>query len=86
MSARFEIVHTDAGWHARYVAGNNETVLVQEVVRRRAAAVNAVLSTARFFHPDAVLIEARDGCVHIEYAVGYELSVRLVDVDERVEA
>lgn len=39
---RFEIVRTDAGWHARFVAANGQTVWTTESYTRRRAAVRAV--------------------------------------------
>ena len=40
--ARFEIVRTDAGHHARFVAANGQTVWVTESYRRRKAAERAI--------------------------------------------
>lgn len=40
--SRFEIVRTDAGWHARFRAGNGQTVWTTETYTRRRAATNAV--------------------------------------------
>lgn len=42
MSARFEVVRTDAGHHARFVAANGQTVWVTESYTRRRAAWNAI--------------------------------------------
>jgi uncharacterized protein YegP (UPF0339 family) len=39
---RFEIVHTDAGHHARFRASNGRIVWTTEVYRRRGKAVRAV--------------------------------------------
>lgn len=39
---RFEVVRTDAGWHARFVAANGQTVWVTESYTRRRAAVRAI--------------------------------------------
>lgn len=43
-NGRFEIVHTDAGWHTRFRASNGRIVFVTEVYTRRRAAVNAITS------------------------------------------
>lgn len=44
VSARFEVVRTDAEqpWHARLVAGNNETVWTTEKYASKAGAENAI--------------------------------------------
>lgn len=45
MTARaphFEVVHADAGWHARFVAANGQTVWTTESYTRRKTAVRAV--------------------------------------------
>lgn len=42
MSARFEIVRTDDGHHARFIAANGRIVWTTEVYKRRRAAVNAL--------------------------------------------
>lgn len=42
--ARFEIVRTDAGWHARIVAANGNVILSSEVYARRRGALGAVAS------------------------------------------
>ena len=39
---RFEIVRSDAGWHARFRAANGRIVFTSEVYTRRRAAVCAV--------------------------------------------
>ena len=60
MSARFEIVRTNAGHHARFIAANGRTVWTTEVYTRRRAAVAAVeliagaqVTTSRFAdHPE----------------------------------
>jgi uncharacterized protein YegP (UPF0339 family) len=39
---RFEIVRTDAGWHARFRAANGRIVWTTEVYARRGKAVNAI--------------------------------------------
>lgn len=44
MSARFEIVRTDDGHHARFVAANGRIVWATEVYTRRRAAKNAIES------------------------------------------
>lgn len=47
MSARFEIVRTDAGWHSRFRAANGRIVWTTEVYTRRNAAVLAVHQIAK---------------------------------------
>lgn len=42
MSARFELVRTRAGWHARFLAANGRILFVTESYHRRRAAVRAV--------------------------------------------
>lgn len=42
MSARFEIVRTAAGFHARLVASNGRIIMSSEVYARRAGALGAV--------------------------------------------
>lgn len=44
MSARFEVVRTDAGHHARYVASNGRIVWTTEVYTRRSPAYQAILA------------------------------------------
>ena len=46
MSARFEIVRTDAPqpWHARFVASNGRIVWTTETYARRGSALNAIRS------------------------------------------
>lgn len=39
---RFEVVHSDAGWFARFRAANGRIVWVTETYRRRAGAEDAV--------------------------------------------
>ena len=39
---RFEVVHTDAGWFARFVASNGQKVWQTEVYQRRRAAGRAI--------------------------------------------
>ena len=51
MSARFEIVRTDAGWHSRFRAANNRIVWTTEVYATRRAAVFAIDGMARVFSP-----------------------------------
>lgn len=41
-AARWEIVRTAAGWHARFKAANNRTVVTTETYKRRRGAENAV--------------------------------------------
>ena len=47
MSARFEIVRTDDGHHARLVSSNGQIIMASEVYTRRVGAERAVLSAAR---------------------------------------
>lgn len=39
---RFEIVRSDAGWHARFRAANGRVVWATEVYQRRGKAVHAI--------------------------------------------
>ena len=39
---RFEIVRTDAGWHARFIAANGRVVWTTEVYRHRGGAIKAI--------------------------------------------
>ena len=39
---RFEVVRTDAGWHARFIAANGRIVWWTETYTRRRGAVNAI--------------------------------------------
>lgn len=84
--ARFEIVQTDAGFHARYVAGNNETVMSQEVVKHRKSAIGAALSIARTFHPSAAVIEETNSAVWVVYVTEAVVRVPIRDVDERTDS
>jgi uncharacterized protein YegP (UPF0339 family) len=79
--ARFEIVHTDAGWHARYRAhGNLRIVWTTESYVRRRAAVAAIeeiagqpITSSPFAdHPE------------VRWHTDYPLEVR--DIDEREAA
>lgn len=62
--SRFEIVRTNAGHHARFIADNGKTVWTTEVYKRRTGAVNAIASIGdapRYSNGrDADLIEVRD--------------------------
>lgn len=42
MSARFEVVRTDAGWHGRFVAANGRIVWWTETYTRRRGALRAI--------------------------------------------
>lgn len=42
MTARFEVVRTDAGWHGRFVAANGRIVWWTETYTRRRSAVRAI--------------------------------------------
>jgi uncharacterized protein YegP (UPF0339 family) len=44
VSARWEIVRTDAGWHVRFVAANGEPVVTGEVLSSRQDALKAIAS------------------------------------------
>jgi uncharacterized protein YegP (UPF0339 family) len=72
MSARFEVVRTDAGHHARFVAKNGRIVWTTEVYTRRARAENAIESmTNRFIH-------WHEGKAYTSMPGGY-IEVRYVD-------
>lgn len=51
MSARFEIVRTDAGWHSRFRAGNGQIVWATEVYTRRRAALRAMEVLCEYLSP-----------------------------------
>lgn len=67
---RFEVVGTDVGWHARFVAANGRTVWTTEVYERRRAAWRAIYLIAKpalqspWLH--AVWIE-NYGCVEVRF-------------------
>ena len=42
MSARFEVVHTDAGFHVRVVGENGEPLMTSEVLTSQANALNNI--------------------------------------------
>jgi uncharacterized protein YegP (UPF0339 family) len=48
--SRFEVVRTDAGWHARFRSANSRIVWVTETYRRRGSAVGAIASVAQVFY------------------------------------
>lgn len=78
MSARFEVVRTDAGWHSRFVAGNNKTVWTTEVYTRRRAAVSAIESLLD------QTITTSPFADHPEIARGpFRLTTEVRDIDER---
>ena len=51
MSARFELVRTDAGWHTRFVSRNGRVILSSEVYQRKSSAKNGLWSLAEGFSP-----------------------------------
>lgn len=60
MSARFEVVHTGPRqFHARWVAGNGETVWVTESYTRRRTAHEAIAALRRFLLPNGA-VEVRE--------------------------
>ena len=95
MSARFEIVRTDAGWHARLRAANGKTIWSTEVYTRRTTALNAIHTTARVMSPTARIwtpgtttiagkpagSTIKFGHPGDDYATAHTIEVR--DVDER---
>lgn len=64
VSARFEVVRTDSGWHSRFVAANGRIVWWTETYTRRRAAVTAIAcigDAPRYSNGrDADLIEVRE--------------------------
>jgi uncharacterized protein YegP (UPF0339 family) len=89
---RFEVVRTDAGWHARFVASNGQTVWVTESYRKKETAVRAIDTLARHFSPTGQAwvsnvrvgnerhVEVRYGSEdHRTWSDAHRLDVRLVD-------
>lgn len=96
MSARFEIVRTAAGWHARFRASNSKVQFSSENYTRRSRAVAAVANLLRSVSPtDQVWVsntraggvlssEVRYGAIgHSTYTNAHRVEVR--EVDERTE-
>ncbi len=79
MSARFEIVRSDAGWHARLRAGNGRIVWVTESLTRRRAAVAAVefITGSKITEPPAA------GHPEVDWAGNRETPTEVHEVDER---
>lgn len=90
--SRFEIVRTDAGWHARYIAANGQTVWTTESYRQKATAVRAVDTLARYFSPtgQAWISNVRIGGTHAvdirygseehrDWRTAHRVAVRTVD-------
>ncbi|NYD39935.1 DUF1508 domain-containing protein [Nocardioides panaciterrulae] len=76
MSDRFEIVHTDAGWHARFRAANGRVVWTTESYSRRRTAASAITTFGK-------------GPLHRTVVPGVYVNgewVEVRDVDERTEA
>lgn len=86
MSARFEIVRTDAEqpWHARFVAANGRIVFSTEQYARRAGAVTAIHAVAAAFSPYGQT-QAHDGYVKVlvDHLGDRAHHVDIRDVDER---
>ena len=61
MSARFEIVRTDAGWHSRFRAANGRIVWSTEVYTRERACLRAIemLYVGRSGHADVYWFDER---------------------------
>lgn len=90
MSARFEIVQTDASepWHVRIVGTNNEVIQAGEPLSGFDDAKTAVLAIAGMFVPGADLRGNQDGDDH-EWFVsvgGQPTGARVRYVDERTIA
>lgn len=80
-SPRFEIVRTEAGWHARFIAGNGKTVWVTESYRRRRAAEAAIEGLLDDF------IARSSFADHPEIGRGpFGRTTEVRDVDERGQA
>lgn len=79
MGARFEIVRTDAGWHARYVAANHRIVWWTENYGRRRGAVRAIDG---FVHPLGFEVNQADTRIE-NWLRSNRLPIR--DVDERTQ-
>lgn len=87
---RFELVHTDAGWHSRFRAGNGRIVWATEVYPRSIAALRAVGALAHHLSPTHQLwVETKQPEVrygsegHDTYSTAHRIPVRVVD--ERTE-
>lgn len=91
---KFEIVHTDAGWHSRLRAGNGRIVWNTEVYTTRRTAAFAIDTIARMFSPtsqvwlstvrigSSVSTDLRYGSEgHSMWSNAHKVPVR--DVDER---
>ncbi len=79
MTARFEIVRSDAGWHARLRAGNGRIVWVTESLTRRRAAVQAV----EFITGRAIYKSPHTEHPEVDWAGNRETPTEVHDVDER---
>jgi uncharacterized protein YegP (UPF0339 family) len=82
---RFEIVHTEAGWHARVRAANAEITWSTEVYTTYSAAVDAVVNLAELFSYDGrVWLDAHGITVAGDGSeLGSKISVPVVAIDER---
>lgn len=71
--SRYDVVRTDAGWHARFIAANGRTVFVTESYTRKRAAENAIETiTGRFIQRSglerfAAYIWSHDGVTEVRY-------------------
>jgi uncharacterized protein YegP (UPF0339 family) len=89
--SRFEIVQTDAGYHGRWTAANNESVWSTEVHEERRSTIGAIVSLAQQFSPvhSARVVALEGGGVAVEIALARTADtapnwvVPVVDVDER---
>lgn len=78
MSARFELVHSDAEqpWHARFVAGNNRKVWTTETYRERNGALNAIACLA-----EGMITPGVDGLLRVRLHSNRVVVIR--EIDER---
>lgn len=79
MTARFDIVRTDAGWHARLLAGNGRIVWVTESLTRRRAAVRAI----EFLTGSTITESPNAEHPKVDWAGNVETPTEVHEVDER---
>lgn len=91
---RWEIVQTDAGFHARFRSSNGRVIVSSEVYTRKRAAIDAIHYIARSMSPTARIwissmqlggrpagSEVRYGHPDDTYTTAHVIEVR--DIDER---
>jgi uncharacterized protein YegP (UPF0339 family) len=87
MTARFEVVRTDAAqpWHARFRAANRRIVWTTEQYTQRIAAIHAIGRLARTFSPTGqVWVVTKGKPIFVEIGTGDgHLRIELDIIDER---